>query len=109
MAQRLPLVARRWVVVAGLRRWAEGSLTDLAAVELLASCSRGRFVDPACPWVRECRRPGWCWLDPDRLHAGHGPPTADQQRVVALAVVLLGGATKRTGTTAKESVGRWAA
>jgi len=41
----------RWQVVAGLRSWAEGSLTDQAAVELLVSCSNGRFVRPGVAWI----------------------------------------------------------
>lgn len=100
---------RRQLAVAGLRRWAEGSLTDVAAVELLASCGRGRLVDPTCAWVRPCLRRGWYWLDPDRLAAEHGPMTADQTRVVALVVMLLGGTTQQTGTSVQEASGRWAA
>ena len=38
----------RWQLVAGLRSWAQGALTDQAAVELLVSCSNGRFVRPGC-------------------------------------------------------------
>lgn len=36
----------RLAVIDGLRRWARGSLSDLAAVELLTSYSNGRHVRP---------------------------------------------------------------
>ena len=49
----------RLAVVDGLRRWARGSLSDQAAVELLTSYANGRHVRPGVAWVRPCARPGW--------------------------------------------------
>src|SRR3712207_9121684 len=51
----------------GLRRWAAGSPTDAAAVELLALVAGGRLLARSCPWVRPCGRLGWYWLDPRPL------------------------------------------
>ena len=85
----------RWAVVAGLRRWAQGSLTDEAAVELLASYAGGRFARPGCAWIRPCVRPGWYWLDSDAL-AGHAERLAgSERRVLLLAADLASGARRR--------------
>jgi hypothetical protein len=81
----------RWQLVTGLRSWAQGSLTDQAAVELLVSCSNGRFVRPGCAWIRPCARPGWYWLDPDALAAHAQTLAASEQRVLLLAAALVGG------------------
>jgi hypothetical protein len=54
------------VVVDGLRRWAQGSLTDQAAVELLTSYALGRHVRPGVAWVRPCV--------PGRAGTGLTPP-----------------------------------
>jgi hypothetical protein len=80
----------RWAVVAGLRRWAQGAITDEAAVDLV-SCSGGRFARPSCAWIRPCVRLGWYWLDSDVL-AGHAERLAgSERRVLLLAAALLDG------------------
>jgi hypothetical protein len=81
----------RWQLVAGLRSWAEGSLSDQAAVELLVSCSNGRFVRPGCAWIRPCARPGWYWLDADALTAHAETLTGSERRMLLLAAALVGG------------------
>jgi hypothetical protein len=82
----------RWQLVAGLRGWAEGSLTDQAAVELLVSCANGRFVRPGCAWIRPCARPGWYWLDADALTAhAETLTTGSERRTLLLAAALVGG------------------
>ena len=80
----------RWQLVAGLRSWAEGSLTDQAAVELLARCFSGRQDRPGVAWVRPRARPGWYWLDGDALAAYADMVTGEERRVLTLAAVLLG-------------------
>ena len=84
-------VRLRWQLVSGLRSWAQGSVTDQAAVELLVSCSNGRFVRPGCAWIRPCARPGWYWLDADALTAHTETLTGSEQRVLLLAAALVGG------------------
>jgi hypothetical protein len=82
----------RWQLVAGLRSWAAGALTDQAAVELLVNCSSGRFVRPGCAWIRPCPRPGWYWLDADALTAHAETLTAESERLMLLlAAALVGG------------------
>jgi hypothetical protein len=81
----------RWQLVAGLRGWSEGSLSDQAAVELLVSCSNGRFVRPGCAWIRPCARLGWYWLDADALTLHAETVTGSEQRVLLLAAALVGG------------------
>ena len=77
-------------VLSGLRRWAAGSASDLAAVELLALVADGRLLRASAPWVRPCVRPGWFWLDPGPLaQLPSRLPRRDRQPV-ALAVALLG-------------------
>jgi hypothetical protein len=83
-------VQGRWVVVAGLRAWAAGSVQDEAAVELLATLG-GRFTSTARPWVRPCQRPGWYWLDPEPMAGSVGRLTSHQERVLALVGALLTG------------------
>ncbi len=75
--------------VAGLRCWAQGVAADEAAVELLTGCLPARFAQTGCAWVRPCRRPGWYWLDPDRLATEAVPKSAGEARVLALVVALL--------------------
>ena len=112
----------RLAVVDGLRRWAQGSLTDQAAVELLARSCGGRLLRPGVAWVRPCRRPGWYWLDADALtalrrHAARG----SEKHVLLLAALLVDGDTstphqrRSTGEGrrmnscgAARAVGRWA-
>jgi hypothetical protein len=94
MAGRSGAVQARlqWQLVAGLRSWAEGALSDQAAVELLVSCSNGRFVRTGCAWIRPCPRPGWFWLDADALTAHAETLTAEsERRVLLLAAALVGG------------------
>ena len=81
----------RWQLIAGLRSWADGSLSDQAAVELLVSCSSGRFVRPGCAWIRPCARPGWYWLDADALAVQAETLTGSERRVLLLAAALVGG------------------
>ena len=81
----------RWVVVEGLRRWAQGSLTDVVAVELLISFANGRYVRPGAVWVRPCVRPGWYWLDADALASYAATRTGDERRVLTLAARLVDG------------------
>ena len=78
-------------VVNGLRRWARGSLTDQAAVELLISYANGRHVRPGVAWVRPCARPGWYWLDADALTSYAVSQAGDERRVLALAARLVDG------------------
>ena len=81
----------RWQLVAGLRNWAEGSLTDQAAVELLVSCANGRFVRPGVSWIRPCPRPGWYWLDADTLTTQAETLAGSERRMLLLAAALVGG------------------
>jgi hypothetical protein len=91
MATPLEVARARVQVVDGLRRWAQGAITDVAAVELLAYCFNGRYVRPGVAWVRPCARPGWYWLDPDALASFATTRTGDEQRVLALAARLVDG------------------
>ena len=84
------LATRHMDVLVGLRRWARGSVTDEAAVELLASLG-GRFSSTARPWVRDCIRSGWYWLDPDPFGSYASRLTPHQQHVIDLIVALLNG------------------
>jgi hypothetical protein len=81
----------RLQVVDGLRRWAQGAITDVAAVELLASYAGGRHVRPGVAWVRPCAWPGWYWLDADALAEFAATRTGEERRVLALAARLLDG------------------
>jgi hypothetical protein len=81
----------RLAVVDGLRRWAQGAITDVAAVELLTSYANGRHVRPGVAWIRPCARPGWYWLDADALAAFAATRTGDERRVLALAARLVDG------------------
>jgi hypothetical protein len=83
-------VQGRWQAVAGLRRWADGAATDVAAVELLIALG-ARFTDPRCRWIRRCPRAGWYWLDPNPLARLTGRLTANERRVLAVIVALLSG------------------
>lgn len=75
--------------VVGLRRWAAGSATDAAAVELLALVAGGRLLAGSCPWVRPCGRLGWFWLDPRPLTGLLGSLRGRDRQLVALVVALL--------------------
>ena len=82
----------RWQLVAGLRGWSVGSLSDQAAVELLVCCSNGRFVRPGCAWIRPCARSGWYWLDADALTVqAETLTTGSERRMLLLAAALVGG------------------
>jgi hypothetical protein len=89
----------RWEVVAGLRRWAQGALTDEAAVELLVSSAGGRFARPGCAWIRPCVAPDWYWLDSDALTAHAERLAGSERRVLLLAADLVSG-HRRTRTRA---------
>ena len=88
-------------VLSGLRRWAAGSATDMAAVELLVLVAEGRLLRASAPWVRPCVRPGWFWLDPAPLAQLPARLQNRDRQLVALAVALLGetrsAGTRRTG------------
>ena len=90
-------------VLTGLRRWASGSATDAAAVELLALVARGRLLRSSAPWVRPCGRLGWFWLDPEPLLQLQGRLAGVDRHLVALVVALL--SSGNTGRTARPSVG----
>ena len=75
----------------GLRRWAAGSSTDAAAVELLGLVGSGRLLAGSCPWVRPCVRLGWYWLDPAPLALLQTGLAGRDRRLVGLVVILLGG------------------
>ena len=81
----------RLAVIDGLRRWARGSLSDQAVVELLASYGNGRHVRTGVAWVRPCARPGWYWLDADALAEFAGTRSGEERRVLALAARLVDG------------------
>ena len=81
----------RWRLVAGLRSWAEGSLSDQAAVELLVSCSNGRFVRPGYAWIRPCARPGWYWLDAEALADYAATRVGEERQVLTLTAQLVNG------------------
>lgn len=81
----------RWEILGGLRRWAEGSLTDQAAVELLASWSAGCLIRPGAAWVQPCRAPGFVALDGDALVTQAATRTGDEARVLLLAAALANG------------------
>ena len=83
--------AERLAVVTGLRWWAQGVLSDQAAVELLASYSTGRHIRPGVAWVKPCGRPGWYWLDADALADFAATRHGEEQRVLALAARLVTG------------------
>ena len=83
--------SERSAVLTGLRCWAQGVLSDQAAVELLASCCNGRHIGPGVAWVRPCPRPGWYWLDADALADFAATRQGDEQRVLALAARLVTG------------------
>ena len=76
-------------VLSGLRHWAAGSATDMAAVELLALVAEGRLLRVAAPWVQPCVRPGWFWLDPGPLAQLPARLQNRDRQLVALAVALL--------------------
>jgi hypothetical protein len=96
----------RWAVVTGLRRWAQGSLADEAAVELLASYPGGRFARPGRVWIRPCARPGWYWLDSDALAVHAERLAGSERRVLLLAADLVSGHRR---TRARAESGRAAA
>lgn len=101
-ATPLEVARLRLAVVDGLRLWARGAVTDEAAVELLASWAGGRHIRPGATWVRPCARPGWYWLDADRLAAYAGMlPDGQEKRVLTLAARLVDGdpGTRRHATT----------
>ena len=81
---------QRAAVVNGLRWWAQGALSDVAAVELLARSFGGRYVRPGVAWVRPCARAGWYWLDADAIAAHAETLTGEERRVLTLAAALAG-------------------
>jgi hypothetical protein len=85
------------LVVDGLRRWAAGSPSDLAAVEVLSFCFAGRYLRAGWPWVRSCRRPGWFWLHPAPLLAFAQRQTGGRRAVLLLAAALLIGDAQPSG------------
>ena len=83
----------RAAVIDGLRRWARGAYAEEAAVELLARAFGGRFASTRYRWVRECDRPGWFWLDGERLINDTGALSGGERRVLAVAGSLVSGAS----------------
>ena len=81
----------RWEMLTGLRRWAEGSVTDEAAVELLVAWSSGCLIRPGVAWVQPCRAAGFFFLDGDALSAQAATRVGDERRVLLLAAALLNG------------------
>lgn len=88
---RLDAAVARWETLSGLRRWAEGSVTDQAAVELLASWSAGSLIRPGAAWVQPCRAPGFYALDGEALAAHAAGRGGDERRVLLLAAALVNG------------------
>ena len=87
----LRMAQARWETLAGLRRWAEGSVTDEAAVELLAAWQSGCLIRPGMTWVQPCRAAGYLALDGDALAAHAVTRPTDERRVLLLAAALLEG------------------
>ena len=81
----------RAAVIDGLRRWARGAYAEEAAVELLARAFGGRFASTRYRWVRECDRPGWFWLDGERLIDGTGVLSGGERRVLSVVGSLVSG------------------
>ena len=79
------------VVIDGLRRWARGAYAEEAAVELLVRAFDGRYASIGYRWVRECDRPGWFWLDGERLTNATTVPSS-ARAVLAVAGALVSGA-----------------
>lgn len=88
----MPATMPGTAVVDGLRRWARGAYAEEAAVELLVRAFDSRFASNQYPWVRPCDRPGWYWLDGERLIDGTGALSGGQRRVLAVAASLVSGA-----------------
>jgi ABC-type phosphonate transport system ATPase subunit len=81
------------VVIDGLRRWARGAYAEEAAVELLVRAFGGRFASTRYRWVRACDRPGWYWLDGERLIDSTGALSGGERRVLTIAGSLVSGAS----------------
>lgn len=69
-----------------LRAWADGSVTLIAAVEMLTDALGGRLLDG--PWVRRDSE-GRAWLDPDVAARTSGALSGGERRVVAVAMSLV--------------------
>ena len=89
-------------IAVGLRRWAAGSATDAAAVELLALVAGGRLLSRSSPWVQPCGRLGWFWLDPEQLVLLQARLVGVDRHLVALVIALL--TNGRTRQTTRSSV-----
>ena len=89
----MPTETSQTAVVDGLRRWARGAYAEEAAVELLVRAFGGRFASIRFRWVRPCDRPGWYWLDGQRLIDGTGALSGGERRVLAIAGSLISGAS----------------
>jgi hypothetical protein len=83
----------RAAVIDGLRRWARGAYAEEAAVELLVRAFGGRFATTRFRWVRACDRPGWFWLDGERLIDGTGALSGEERCVLTVAGSLVSGAS----------------
>ncbi len=73
------------VVIDGLRRWARGAYAEEAAVELLVRAFGGRYASTVIGGYGQCDRPGWFWLDGERLSNATPFRAACGQRVWARA------------------------
>lgn len=69
-----------------LRRWAKGSTTMEAAVELLATALNGRLLDG--PWVVSAGDYG-PWFDPRTAASELGYLSGGERRVLAIATSLV--------------------
>jgi hypothetical protein len=88
----MPTTMSETAVIDGLRRWARGAYAEEAAVELLVRAFGGRFASTGYRWVRRCDRPGWYWLDGERLIDGTGTLSGGERRVLTIAGSLVSGA-----------------
>ena len=70
-----------------LRTWAAGSHPLAAAVELLICAFDGRFARADRAWIR-IEPNGYVWLDADVLHAGLGPLSGGERRVLEVVCAL---------------------
>jgi hypothetical protein len=77
-------------VLAGLRRWADGSYPAVAAVELLARLWDGRFAHAGWPWV-VVEDSGWTRLDGEALLTQTGVLSGGERRALAVVGSLAGG------------------
>ena len=71
----------------GLRAWGAGMYETEAAAELLIRAFRGRFTNPAYPWVGRSAA-GSVWLDAARMTGETDWLSGGEQRVLAVVQAL---------------------